>query len=103
MPVLQMFFVNELELNKLPDTLDYVRSNFLIMNFDDLAHSLNALFWQLVVNDWFILMDAVVARVGQQARVFFISFYAVSVLIVCAVCTAFVVEAYMDVRQQPDH
>ncbi len=51
------------------------------------AHSLIALFYQLVVNDWWILMEAVVYRAGEAARVFFISFYAISVLIVFSVCT----------------
>lgn len=44
-------------------------------------------------------MEAVVYRVGDSARIFFISFYAVSVLIVFSVCTAFVVEAYMDMHE----
>jgi len=44
-----------------------------------------ALFYQLVVNDWWILMEAVVYRVGQPARIFFVAFYSVSVLIVFSV------------------
>jgi hypothetical protein len=84
-----MFFCNELlESNNLDPKLDYVDSNFYALNFNDLAHSLIALFYQLVVNDWWILMEAVVYCVGEGARVFFISFYCISVLIVFSVCTA---------------
>ena len=96
-----MFFCNELELGKpgLANT-DYDLSDFYVLNFNDLAHSLISLFYQLVVNDWFVLMEAVVARVGHGARIFFISFYCVSVLIVFSVCTAFVVEAYMNLHEE---
>jgi len=44
-------------------------------------------------------MEAVVSRVGQSARIYFITFYCLSVLIVISVCTAFVVNAYLDMSQ----
>jgi hypothetical protein len=93
-----MFFCNELVDGNVDGT-DYDESDFYALNFNDLAHSLIALFYQLVVNDWWILMEAVVVTAGDAARIFFISFYCISVLIVFSVCTAFVVEAYMDLHE----
>jgi hypothetical protein len=46
----QMFFVDELTLGNLNPSLDYHQANFYVLNFNDLAHSLIALFYQLVVS-----------------------------------------------------
>ena len=46
-----------------------------------------------------ILMEALVSQSGDWARVFCISFYALSVLIVFSVCTAFMVNAYVDLHE----
>jgi len=95
----QMFFIHELEPGRVPPDIPYEQNDFFAMNFDDLAHSLVSLFHQLVVNDWWVVMEAVVSRVGPGAHLFFTSFYGVSTLAVFSVCTAFVVEAYMDIYQ----
>jgi len=95
-----MFFCDALQLGRVPEDIDYHRGDFYAMNFNDLAHSLIALFYQLVVNDWWVLMEAVVLTTGRGGYIFFISFYTISVLIVFSVCTAFVVEAYMDMHEQ---
>ncbi len=58
-----------------------------------------SMFYQLVVNDWFVLMEGVaVTSAGQGSRVFFISFYAISVLTVLSACTEFIVAAYFSLK-----
>ena len=47
-----MCFCNELLPGNLSTDLDYDAGDFYILNFNDLARSLIALFYQLVVNDW---------------------------------------------------
>lgn len=79
----------------LPASMPYVSADYWSLHFNDLAHALVALFHQMVINDWSLLMDATAARAGEAARAYFIAFYATTVLAVCSVCTALVVEAYL--------
>jgi hypothetical protein len=86
----------------LPVSLPYVSNDWWSLHFNDLAHALMALFQQMVVNDWWLLMDAMAERVGQGSRMYFIAFYCTTTLAVCSVCTALVVQAYLVTQKQED-
>lgn len=69
---------------------DYYR-----IHFDDLPTSLVALFYLLVVNNWPILAEGCVAATSRWARLYFLAFYVVAVLVVMNVFVAFVLDAYL--------
>lgn len=75
---------------------DWVANSYERNNFDSLLNGMGVLFEQLVVNNWFIVMDAcVLAYHGSSLpRVFFISFYIVGVLVSLNVLVAFLIDAW---------
>jgi len=79
---------------------DFDSNDFYALNFDDLAHAVVAMFQQLVVNDFFQMMEALSAVRGDGVRVFFLSYYALAVLTLVAACTEFIVAAYDDTRRK---
>ena len=75
---------------------DWVANSYERNNFDSLLNGMGVLFEQLVVNNWFIVMDAcVLAYHGSSwPRVFFIAFYIVGVLVSLNVLVAFLIDAW---------
>jgi len=47
-----MFFCNELVPGSVSPDFAYDAEDFYVINFNDLAHSMVALFYQLIINDW---------------------------------------------------
>ena len=68
------------------------------MNFNDFPASLVTLFHIMVVNNWFITCDMITALKGWWSpRLFFISFWVLTVLIMLNLVISFVLEIYQDV------
>ena len=58
------------------------KANYYPNNYNDLASGFVTCFELLIVNNWFILCDGIVAASGTKwSRAFFVAFYATSVLI----------------------
>ncbi|KAM7441892.1 Two pore calcium channel protein 1 [Porites harrisoni] len=67
---------------------------YYLNNFDDLLHSYVTLFELTVVNNWFIIMEGVVHMTSEWARIFFMSFYIVT-MVVMTIIVAFILEAFL--------
>lgn len=74
---------------------DYYDSLYAPLNFNDLWSSFVLLFGVLVVNNWWVLADGPIAVAGKSARLYFIAFYCVAVLICANLVTAFVIDAFL--------
>ena len=95
-----MVFSKALVLGKVPTNIPYHSGDFYALNFNDLKNSLVLLFHQLVVNDWYLTMNATAEVVGHSARMFFIAFYAFATLTCISVCGAFVVDSYLAMKSK---
>jgi hypothetical protein len=73
---------------------------YFSLNFNCLSSSLVSLFQQMVVNNWFVVMDACVVTSGKSAYVFFISYYLVSITVMTNVFIAFLIESWQGQIQQ---
>ncbi|XP_077509809.1 two pore channel protein 1-like [Amblyomma americanum] len=67
---------------------------FYLMNFHNMANSYVTLFALMAVNNWFIIMDGYVAVTSEFSRLFFMSFYLIT-MIVLQIVVAFVLEAFI--------
>ncbi|CAH3104124.1 unnamed protein product [Porites lobata] len=67
---------------------------YYLNNFDTLLHSYVTLFALTVVNNWFIIMEGVVQMTSDWARIFFMSFYIVT-MVVMTIIVAFIIEAFL--------
>ena len=71
-----------------PDTYYY-------MNFNDFPSSILTLFTLLIVNNWFLVMDGVVAVTGTQwSRAYFVFFYVVGVMMALNLVLAIILEGF---------
>ncbi|CAK0880844.1 unnamed protein product [Prorocentrum cordatum] len=62
-------------------------------NFNSLASSAMVLFEQLVVNNWYVVMDAAAAALGEWTRAYFVCHYIVGVTVAANVFVAFLLNA----------
>ncbi|KAH7986185.1 hypothetical protein HPB52_025147 [Rhipicephalus sanguineus] len=67
---------------------------FYLMNFHNMANSYVTLFALMAVNNWFIIMDGYAAVTSEFSRLFFMSFYLIT-MIVLQIVVAFVLEAFI--------
>ncbi|XP_068750290.1 two pore channel protein 1-like isoform X2 [Montipora capricornis] len=67
---------------------------YYLNNFNDLLHSYVTLFELTVVNNWFIIMEGIVYKTSDWARIFFMSFYIVT-MVVMTIIVAFILEAFL--------
>ncbi|KAJ7382109.1 Two pore calcium channel protein 1 [Desmophyllum pertusum] len=67
---------------------------YYLNNFNDLLHSYVTLFELTVVNNWFIIMEGIVFMTSDWARIFFMSFYIVT-MVVMTIIVAFILEAFL--------
>lgn len=70
--------------------------NYYTNNFNDFPSALVTLFELLVVNNWYVIMDGVVATTSHWSRLFFISFYCSAVVMVLNLVIAFILEAFFE-------
>eukprot|EP00995_Heteronema_vittatum_P005765 NODE_1909_length_869_cov_293.259756_g1331_i0.p2 GENE.NODE_1909_length_869_cov_293.259756_g1331_i0~~NODE_1909_length_869_cov_293.259756_g1331_i0.p2 ORF type:complete len:254 (-),score=94.25 NODE_1909_length_869_cov_293.259756_g1331_i0:108-788(-) len=79
-----------------------VPTNYYPLNFDTFLSSLVTLFDLMIVNNWYIIMDAYVRATTHWGGLFFVAFYVYQVLIVLNTVISFVIEAYMAVISEPE-
>eukprot|EP01134_Creolimax_fragrantissima_P000441 CFRG0441T1 len=74
---------------------EYARLNYWANNFDDFQSALVTLWELMVVNNWFVIMEAYVSANSQWARLYFIAWYAVSVVLIFNLLVAFILDAFI--------
>ncbi len=79
----------------------YNTLDFYGMNYDQIFSGIEVQFNLLVVNNWHIFMDAGVEVTNEWARLFFMLFYVLGVLVCLNVITAFVLDTVMFIRNNP--
>jgi len=80
----------------LKDTM-FAKDDYYVNNFNDYGSAMVTLFELLAVNHWNVIMDGVVATTGSKYyRLYFISFYAVAVVMVLNLVVAFILEAFFE-------
>ncbi|XP_048581895.1 two pore channel protein 1 isoform X2 [Nematostella vectensis] len=67
---------------------------YYLNNFDDLLHAFVTLFELTVVNNWFIIMEGVVNVTSDWSRIYFMSFFIIT-MVVMTIVVAFVLEAFL--------
>mmetsp|Transcript_109276 Transcript_109276/g.151220 ORF Transcript_109276/g.151220 Transcript_109276/m.151220 type:complete len:134 (+) Transcript_109276:2036-2437(+) len=73
---------------------------YYLMNFNDFMSSLVTLFHIMVVNNWFITCDMYTLVTNRNlARVYFITFWLLSVLIAFNIVISFIIETYLSVQE----
>ena len=65
------------------------------MNFNNFPNALLTLFALLIVNNWFIIVQGVVATSSPWARAYFISFFVMGVMVALNLVMAIVVEGWV--------
>ncbi|XP_035670016.1 two pore calcium channel protein 1-like [Branchiostoma floridae] len=64
-------------------------------NFNDILHSFVVLFELMVVNQWHVLAEGFVAVTHQAARIYFIVYHLLVVILVLNIFSAFILELFM--------
>jgi len=78
----------------LSPTSAFAQAGYWPFNFDSIGNAFVVLFNLWVVNNWYVIMDAVVEATGQEiTRLYFILFYFICVSIATNIIVAFVMEA----------
>ena len=87
--------------NEIPVYQGSVPTLYYLMNFNDFGASLVTLFHLMVVNNWFYTCNMFTAITGNKwPRVYFISFWAIIVLVFLNIVLAVMLEIYSAVAQQ---
>jgi two pore calcium channel protein len=81
---------------------NFAEHDYYVNNFNDYATAMVTLFELLVVNKWYVIMDGVVAATSKVFRLYFISFYAVAVVMVLNLVVAFILEAFFEKEMEHD-
>jgi len=77
---------------------------FYANNYNDYASAMVTCWELLIVNNWYVIMDGFVAASGTQwSRLYFVTYYVVSVIIVLNLFTSFVLEAVTKVDPDEWH
>lgn len=74
---------------------DFVAEGYCVLNFNNILYSFVVLWTLTLVNQWHILAEGFVAVTSKAARLFFLSFHVLVVLIILNIFLAFVIEAFM--------
>lgn len=72
----------------------FAESDYYTNSFNDIGSALVVLFELTVVNNWFIIMDGVVACSSDYARIYFIFWYLISVVLGMNLLVAYVLDAF---------
>ncbi|KAK8791938.1 hypothetical protein WA158_005315 [Blastocystis sp. Blastoise] len=87
----------------------YGQNNYYALNFDTPINAFTTLFYLLVVNNWPIICEGCVAATNYFARIFFVSFHLIVVIIFMngvsafIVSTTFVLYKYKEQKENGDH
>jgi hypothetical protein len=74
----------------------YANSTYFANNFNDFPSALVTLFELLVVNNWHVIMEGLVAVSSPHCRWFVVSFYLFAVVMVVNVVIAYVLDAFFE-------
>jgi len=80
-----------------PDLIgsDYAKSDYFDYNFNDFGMAFVVLFELLIGNNWNTTQDGFIRLTNEGARVFFISFYFLAVLITLNLVVALILDAFV--------
>ncbi|XP_065190162.1 two pore channel protein 1-like [Sycon ciliatum] len=67
---------------------------YYLNSFDNILRSYVTLFELMIVNNWFVIMDGYVSETSEWARVYFMMFYLMSLMVVNIV-VAFILDAFL--------
>jgi len=81
--------------NELLNNTEFAIKGYCKNNFNDLSKSFVLLFELMVVNQWHVLSEGFVKVTNKAARLYFISFHLIVVIILVNIFTAFVLEAFI--------
>jgi hypothetical protein len=71
---------------------------YIEMNFNDLSNSFVTLFTLMIINNWFVIVQMFEVVTGTiWARLFFVAFYFLSVIVVLNIVVAFAIDMYSSV------
>ena len=68
---------------------------YYLNNFDNIFRSFVTLFELMVVNNWMVIMDGTVSFTNEWARVYFMFFYIIAVILTLNVVVAFILETFL--------
>ncbi|KAI0227846.1 hypothetical protein LSAT2_021666 [Lamellibrachia satsuma] len=74
---------------------EFLQKRYCGNNFNSIAHSFVILFELLVVNQWHVLSSGFVLVTSKAARLYFISFHMICVVILLNILTAFILEVFI--------
>uniref|UniRef100_A0A6B2LD25 Ion transport domain-containing protein n=1 Tax=Arcella intermedia TaxID=1963864 RepID=A0A6B2LD25_9EUKA len=74
---------------------DYLRSGYMMLNFNDVMSGFITLFALKIVNNWFVIMDAFVAISGQISRVYFVAYWLIAVVTTLSVVVATILDRFL--------
>lgn len=83
--------------NTLLHNTTFAADDYWANNFNDLASALVTLFELLMVNNWHVIMDGCTAASGTEwSRLFFVSFWLITVVIMTNIVVASIIEGFFN-------
>ena len=83
--------------NTLLQNTTFAADDYWANNFNDLASALVTLFELLMVNNWHVIMDGCTAASGTEwSRLFFVSFWLITVVIMTNIVVASIIEGFFN-------
>ncbi|EDO33014.1 predicted protein, partial [Nematostella vectensis] len=74
---------------------DFYQDRYCSNNFDDILKAMKLLFDLTVVNQWHVITQGFVLVTNKWARLYFLSFHMICVIVVLNIFVAFILEAFM--------
>lgn len=74
---------------------EFLKEGYCVLTFNSIWHSMVILWTLTLVNQWHIIADGFVRVTSKWARLYFLSFHVIVVLIILNIFLAFVIEAFM--------
>eukprot|EP01138_Halocafeteria_seosinensis_P015758 gb/GECG01016082.1/.p1 GENE.gb/GECG01016082.1/~~gb/GECG01016082.1/.p1 ORF type:complete len:925 (+),score=80.58 gb/GECG01016082.1/:1-2775(+) len=94
-------FASRLDCGQDVDTdISYCSLDYEKLNFDTLGRSFVSLFYQMVVNNFPILMEGAVNSTSRGARLFFVAYIMVLEVLVLNILVAFIIESFSIQRER---
>ncbi|OQR85622.1 two pore calcium channel protein 1 [Achlya hypogyna] len=75
--------------------VSYTQSQYFANNFNDIPSGMITLFELLVVNNWFVIADGHAAVTSAYARLFFVGFWIIGVILTLNVFIASILDAFL--------
>jgi len=81
--------------NSLLKNSTFYKDHYCHINFNDILTAFSTLFELMMVNQWHIIAEGHVLVTSKGARIFFILFHFVCVIVILNIFTSFVIEAFL--------